>query len=359
MLTVGIDAHKRVHVAVVLDDAGRELGAWRGPNNAPGWAELLTWAKAFGGELVFGVEGAWGYGRGLAQSLIRAGDTVYEVNARWTANARAAARRQSKTDRLDATAVAVILRRERAGLTPLSAEDDTAVLNLLSVERDAALVDATRLRNQLHAQLMQLDPEYQRYVPGLRSKAAMVLLKEFSVTDADPCQVERAAIVRRLAQRLELAFAQADECAERIRALASTRFEPLTRICGVNLLTAGALAGVLGPGRRFATDAELAAYAGVAPLEASSGDRVRHRLNRTGNRRLNAIIYRIAISQARHSAEAQAYLARRVAGGKTRREAHRALRRYIVRAVFRRWAECQLTSDDLADHAPCASFACT
>jgi hypothetical protein len=92
----------------------------------------------------------------------------------------------------------------------------------------------------------------------------------------------------------------------------------LTRRCGVSLLTAGAPAGILGPGRRFATDARLAAYTGGAPLEASSAGRGRHRLNRGGHRRLNAILYRIAVTQAGASPQAKASRARRAAEGETR-----------------------------------------
>ena len=102
----------------------------------------------------------------------------------------------------------------------------------------------------------------------------------------------------------------------------------------------GAPAGILGPGHRFQTDAQLAAYAGVAPLEASSAGRVRHRLNRGGNRRLNAILHRMAIAQARSSPAARTYLARREAEGKTRREAIRAPKRFLVRAIWRRWQAC-------------------
>ena len=108
----------------------------------------------------------------------------------------------------------------------------------------------------------------------------------------------------------------------------------------MQLLTAGALAGILGPGRRFRSEAQLAAYAGAAPLEASSAGVVRHRLNRGGNRRLNAMLYRIALTQAHSWPPARAYLARRQADGKTRREAFRALKRYLVRAIWRLWQEC-------------------
>jgi hypothetical protein len=84
-----------------------------------------------------------------------------------------------------------------------------------------------------------------------------------------------------------------------------------------------------------------AAYAGVAPLEASSAGLVRHRLNRGGNRRLNSVLYRIVLTQAHHSPAAKAYIKRRLSEGKTRREAHRALRRFVVRAIWRLWHECQ------------------
>jgi len=117
-------------------------------------------------------------------------------------------------------------------------------------------------------------------------------------------------------------------------------FSPLMRLKGVNALTAGMLAAILGPGRRFPTDADLALFAGVAPLEVSSAGRVRHRLNRGGNRRLNAILYRIALTQARVWPDAQAYVARRMGEGKTKREALRALKRYLVRAIFHLWQEC-------------------
>jgi transposase len=173
----------------------------------------------------------------------------------------------------------------------------------------------------------------------------LAALENYVAPGGDCLKQERAAAVCRLAQRLRLALTQAEELAKRIRESAAVDFWPLTRLCGVNLLTAGTLAGILGPGHRFATDAQIAAYAGVAPLEASSAGYVRHRLNRGGNRRLNAVLYRIALTQAHHSPEARAYLDRRVAEGKTRREAIRALKRFIIRAIWRLWQECRPIRD--------------
>jgi transposase len=339
MLTVGVDAHKRVNMAVAIDATGREVARWRGANNAEGWQQLAGWAAAEGGASRWGIEGAWNYGRGLAQYLVELDATVYEVNARWTAAGRRRARTMAKSDGLDARAVALVVCREAGTLPPVTADDATGVLGLLVAEREGVVAESTRLRNQLHQLLLQLDPDYRRGIPSLKTQQGLRAIGTYATADPRPLQQQRAAAVRRLAQRLQLLVTQARELAAQIRAEAA-RYAPLATICGVELLTAAALASLLGPGRRFASDAQLAAYAGVAPLEASSAERVRHRLNRGGNRQLNAILHRIAVTQARCSPAAQAYLARRASEGKTKREARRALKRFIARAIWRKWQEC-------------------
>ena len=340
MITIRVDAHKSLHVAVALDDAGRELGRWQGKNRQAGWAEAADWAAGLGTPRQWGIEGAWNYGRGLAQYLVRAGETVYEVNPRWTAQSRRTARKPGKSDRLDARAVALLVWREAPTLPAVAAEDATAVLDLLVTEREDALADATRVRNQLHQLLLQLDPEYRRHLPNLQTKAGLHAVEAYQTASERDLDQERAAAVRRLAKRLRLAQEQADDLERQIERRVAADFSPLMRLCGINFLTAGAVAGILGPGQRFTTEAQVAAYAGVAPLEASSAGGVRHRLNRGGNRRLNAILYRIAVTQARCSPEARAYLDRRMAEGKTSKEAFRALKRFLVRAIWRLWQEC-------------------
>lgn len=343
MISMGVDAHKEVHAAVAVDDAGREVGQWRGPNSKTGWSRRAAWSESFGSERRWGVEGAWSYGRGLAQHLVASGETVCEINSRWTALGRRRGKKVDKSDRLDARAVALFVRQEAPALPAVHADDDTAVLDLLCVERDAVLVDAGRLRNQLHALLMQIDPEYRIHLPRLDSTAGIRATTSYEIAGGDELQRQRALSVRRLAARLSLALMHGDGLARQIKELAAVNFTALTGVCGISLLTAGTLAGILGPGRRFRTDAQLASYAGAAPLEASSAGLVRHRLNRGGNRRLNAVLYRIVLTQAHHSEEARAYLNRRVSEGKTRREAMRALKRYIVRAIWRLWQQCEPT----------------
>ena len=340
MITIGVDAHKSMNAAFALDDAGKELDSWDGPNTEAGWQGLQKWAVNLGPERHWGIEGAWGYGRGLAQHLVAAGETVYEINARWTAIRRRSGHKPGKTDELDAHAIALFVRQEGAELPRVLLEDETTVLELLTGQREIAQAEATRLRNQIHALLLQLDPEYKLHLPAVNSKAGLQALQNYSALSESPLQRQRALVVRRLASRLALTLAHEAELACEIRELAKLKFEPLTKLCGINLLTAGRLAAILGPGDRFKSDAQLAAYAGVAPLEASSAGKVRHRLNRGGNRRLNHVLYFVVLTQAHHHPEAQTYLARRVAEGKSRREAHRALKRFIVRAIWKLWQEC-------------------
>jgi transposase len=341
MISIGVDAHKQIHVAIALDDAGREIGRWRGANSQDGWKALGSWALALGADRQWGIEGAWNYGRGLGQSLVIAGETIYEVNPRWTALGRRHARRPGKTDRLDARAVALFVRQEAPHLPPVAADDVTALLDLLTSQRESAVAETTRLRNQIHALLLQLDPQYQDQLPNLDSQAGLIALASYEARGPSALQQERAAIVRRLAERLRLAADHAADLKRQIETYTKAAgFAPLTAIHGVGPLIAGTLAGILGPGARFAPDAELAAYAGAAPLEASSAGLVRHRLNRGGNRRLNSLLHMIALTQLRSWPPARTYMARRISEGKTRREAMRALKRFLVRAIWNAWKQC-------------------
>jgi transposase len=272
--------------------------------------------------------------------LVAAGETVYDINPRWTAQERRRARNRSKSDVRDAHAIALYVWQQGSSLPVVSGEDATAVLAILVGQRQAAVAEATRLRNQAHQLLLQADPAYRDHLPALTTQAGIAALEQYQAPDGGLLAVTRAAAIRLLGQRLRLAVEQAAALARHIEVLARTHFAPLLRLKGVQAMTAATLAVILGPGRRFRTDAELALYAGVAPLEVSSAGRVRQRLNRSGNRQLNALLYRIAITQLGSFPPAQAYVARRLSEGKSKREAIRALKRHLMRVVFGLWLEC-------------------
>ena len=163
MVTIGVDAHKAVHQALALDAVGTVLGSWRGATTPHQWQQLRAWAAPFPGPRPWGGhppgEGAWKYGRGLAQFLVTHGEHVYEVNPRCAAQGRRRARTPGKHDRLDAHAVAQLVRDEGTPLPRVAAEDQTAVRDLVVIERETALGEATLLRNQIHQLLLQLDPD--------------------------------------------------------------------------------------------------------------------------------------------------------------------------------------------------------
>jgi hypothetical protein len=362
MLTPGGDAHKRVHGAVALDAVGRERGRRRAPNAAAGWQELLAWAAGLEGPEAprrWGAAGAWGSGRGLARPLVEAGEAVSGVSPRRTAEARPRARRPGTGDALGAPAGARLVLGDAATLPAVGAAAEPAGLALLTTERAAAGAAGTRRRSRRRALLLQLDPEHRAHLPALATKAGPAAREGHTAPRPRRLDQARAAAVRRLAQRLRPAADQAAALAQQIGAQVQTSCVARTRRRGVNLklLPAGARAGLLGPGPRFRTEAHPAADAGGAPLEASSAGRVRQRLNRGGHRRPNALLYRIALTQARSSPPAQAYLARRTAAGKRPREALRALKRHPARAVWRRWQEGLATREAPAAPAPAAAGA--
>jgi len=244
------------------------VGHWRGPNRPEGWADLLAWAAALGPVRQWGIEGAGQYGRRLAQYLVAAGEPVWEVNPRQTAALRRGGRQRGTSDRLDAQAVARVVRQEGETLPRVQPSDVTAVLAVLVAERDGALAEATRLRNQLHQVLHQLEPTYQARFSDLTAAAPVAALTGYTAAAGDPVRQAQAGAVRRLARRLQLVTHHAQELTAEIEHLVRVHLQPLVALAGVSWLTAGMLAAYLGPGIRFASDAQLAMDAGVAPVEA-------------------------------------------------------------------------------------------
>lgn len=336
MVSVGVDAHKKVLVAVALDDTGQVLSRFHGGNAPADWQRLTHWLTDFDAPVV-GIEGAYSYGRGLGQWLCTLGFVVFDINPRWTAAYRRTARRQHKSDAFDAQAVALVVQRDGHDLPRVHPDDLSSVLHVLVTERESALTESVRLRNQLHAQLFQLRIE----VKSLDTTKSLERLRDSLPVPLNELDRARLLAVTRLIQRCLVAIDQLRLYTAEIEALAEEHYAPLTRIHGVGKLTAGVIASLLGPASRFTSEAQLAAFAGVAPLEVSSAGKVRHRLNRSGSRKLNSAIYIIALCQARsRDGAGRAYLDRRRAQGHTWRDAVRALKRFIARAIYKAWREC-------------------
>jgi transposase len=339
MIWIGVDAHKQIHQAVAISETGI-VGERTIPNTETAWAALHEWAGQWP-ERIWAVEGAWYLGRGLAQYLASRGERVHEVNGRWTARRRRGMRQRGKSDRLDARSVATLLREEADTLPRVFPEQDPeAIVQLWSREHATLNEEKTRVVNRLHALLLQCDPQYKTTLPELQDRAAIAALRMYTAPASGELARERERAVRRQAEQLALLDEQEREVEKKLKAASRERFSPLTEIEGIGPIIACAIVAELGRPRPGFREEHLAADAGVSPLEASSAGGVRHRLNRTGNRRLNMVFHQIVLTQGRIYAPARTYLARRRADGLTDREARRALKRHLVRRVYRAWLAC-------------------
>jgi transposase len=336
-MQLGVDTHKRTHSLVALDDAGRQLGAKTVANTPEGWAEALAWARGKQQQhRRWGIENGGSLGKGFAQFLLAQEDAdVREVSPQRTAQYRRRGRTQDKTDQADALAIARLLLAEGEHLPTIPRDDVSTELRLLSDHRDNLLVDRTRLINQLHAQMLQLDPDYQARSGALTARRGLLYCRDLLLPEADGVTLTRQLIVRQLVGQIlgleEEIVTITAALGERVRASRT----PLLALCGVGEVIAARLIGELGIVLRVHSAAALAALAGISPVAVSSGGRGGFRLNRGGNRQLNRVIHLMALSQRRCDPRAQAYYAKKRAEGKTRRAAMRCLKRRLVDVLYR------------------------
>jgi transposase len=328
MIVIGVDVHKDSLTAVAVDKAGRLLDE---KTVAAANGELLDWARELGGEQLWALEDCRQLTRWLERQLLVAGEQLVRVPPKLMAPERRAGRARGKSDPIDALAVARAALREPDLNRPRADEQPFRELKLLVDHREDLVDERRRAQQRLRWHLHQLDPSFA--VPARR-------LDRPSQLDRVACWLARqeldvqARIARDLVSRcrsLTRSILELDrELEQRTEQLAPALLE----LSGCGTLTAAKLLAEIGPIDRFKSDARLARHSGVAPLEASSGRVQRHRLDRGGNRQLNAAFYRMAITQARYHPAARAYLERKQSEGKSRREAIRCLKRQLARVVF-------------------------
>jgi transposase len=331
MVILGIDAHKRTHTVVAIDEAGRELGAkTTTATTTESHLELVRWADRFGEERRFAVEDCRHLSRRLEADLLAAGEEIVRVPPKLMAHARDAARTYGKSDPIDALAVARAALREPA-LPVARLDGPSRELRLLVDHREDLVRDRTAYINRLRWHLHELDPSW--------DPAPRVLVR-YNHLDALAARLEGldgmvARIARDLVGRIRELTVQANdlerEIIERIKTLAPT----LLAIPGVGALTAAKIVAEVADVHRFRSKDAFARHNGTAPLPVWSSNRVRHRLSRTGNRQLNAAIHRIAVTQKRCHEPAKAYIERRTANNNTKTEALRALKRKLSDVVYR------------------------
>src|SRR5215210_2634702 len=328
---IGVDPHKASVAIAVVDEAMGELVERASfPQNSAGLRSLERWAKRFP-ERRWAMENAGGLGRHLAGRLVAAGESVVDVPPKLSARERVLSSGNArKNDGLDALATALAASRNER-LATVDPEAGSEVLRLLSERREDLVAERTRALNRLHGLMRDL-------VPGgvagtLSADRAARILRGIRPKDAS------SRLRRRLASEVVRDIRTLDrkiaDLSERVEAAVEASGTTLTEIFGIGPILAAKIIGTLGSVVRFPTKAHFASYSGTAPVEASSGEVVRHRLSLAGNRHLNNALHMVAVCQARSDVRGRTYYRKKIAEGKSRKEALRCLKRRISDAVFR------------------------
>jgi transposase len=327
---IGIDPHKASHTAAVLDAHEQLVSEVRVRADRSQRDRLLDFAAEFEPRC-WAIEGATGTGALLAQQLVAAGETVFDVPPALSARVRLLDNaRSDKTDAHDARSAAVVaLRHSRLRVVGL--EDHSAVLRLLAKRHHDLVAHRTRAICRLHTLLCQL-------VAGglprnLSATRAAAELRRIRPTDA--VGIERRRLALELLAEVRRTDTDLVELKARITASVAHAATSVTDVVGVGPIMAAYLIGYTGDVRRFPSAGHYARYNGTAPIEASSGPNQRHRLNPRGNRQLNHALHIAAVTQVRNDTPGRAYYLRKQAEGKTKKEAMRALKRRVSDTVYR------------------------
>jgi transposase len=333
MIVLGADAHKRSHtIAAVQAATGLLLGDRTAAVSARGFGVLLMWARELDGERVWALEDCRHVSGGLERFLIARGERVVRISTRLMAGSRRSSRERGKSDRIDAISVArAALAADIETLPTAALAGPELDLRLLVDHRERLVRGRVALNNALQWSLHDLWPELE--LPG----GALFSVKWSSRIArrlARAQQTMRVRIARDELRRLRELTASIKALEAEIAQLVSRLAPHLVAEPGCGPLTAAKLVGEIAGADRFATDAKLARAAGIAPIPVSSGKTNRHRLDRGGNRQINAAIHRIAVTRARCHPETRDYIARKHAEGKTNRDAIRCLKRHLTRRIW-------------------------
>ena len=330
MYVIGIDPHRGSHAAAVLDTAERVQAVVQLPADHQQRQRLLDWAGEFAPR-VWAIEGATGTGALLAQQLVAVGEVVLDVPPKLAARVRLLDNTHSdKTDAHDARSTAIVAVRNHR-LRQVVLEDHLAVLRLLAKRHHDLIAARTRAVCRLHTTVCFL---VEGHLPRrLQAEQATRILAGIHPTTA--IGVARKALARHLLVEVRRLDRDLHDHGVRIREAVEASGSTITQLYGVGPIVAAYLLGYTGDVGRFPSAGHYARYNATAPIEASSGPIVRHRLNPRGNRQLNHAIHMIAVTQVRNDTPGRAYYLRKQAEGHSRKEAMRALKRRISNAVYR------------------------
>jgi transposase len=341
-VVIGMDPHKRSATIEVMTGDETILGGGRYATDEAGFAAMTDYVNRVQPHVedrVWAVEGCNGIGHHIAMRLLDAGEQVIDVPPKLSARARVFATGQGrKTDATDAHSVALVGTR-MAGLRPVINDEQLAVLRVLVDRRRSLGEDHTRMVSQLHRLLLELIPGGAKR--DLSAAQAKTLLAK--VRPRDGAGKTRRRVAAELISDLERIHARKKAADKELRALVAATGTGLLDLNGIGPSGAARLLVEVADITRFPNRDHFASWNGTAPIDASSGDHVRHRLSRAGNRQINRVLHIMATVQLRNPTEGRAYYDRRKADGKTSMEAMRALKRRLSNIVYKTMVDDAIT----------------
>lgn len=345
---VGIDPHKKTLTATVLDGRGGTVATASFKVSGVGHRALEEWAASFGQVRRWGIEGASALGRHTAIFLIERGNDVRDVCPTRTAE-QSRRRRQGKTDRLDSLRIAREVQADpdlpvafKRALGDAGPDETHELLALWHKQRRSLLKSRQHLLNEAESMLIELPEAIRATLPEtaeVRPRLHALATRDRSI-DWDAATALRLRLLDDHATAIAELDAREREASGELRRLVTAAGSTLTELCGIAARSAAELLVETGDPRRFASQGGFARFNGTAPLPASSaegdGEPQRHRLNRGGNRRINAVLHRMAVTQLRCEPRAQQIYNDARKSGHTKKEAMRVLKRHLSNVVHRR-----------------------
>lgn len=331
-VVIGVDTHKDVHVAVAINGLGARLATAWFPVTREGYRQMASWAAGQGVVHAFGIEGTGSYGAGLTRALTAMGLRVIEVGR---VN-RQLRRRRGKTDTVDAEPAARAVLAGDADGEPKFGVGTVEMIRHLKIARDTPLKARTQAMVTLKTLLVNAPQELRERFIGITGKMTLIrglaaLRPGMSVSTTASAKMA----LRALANRWLMLDAEIKEHDAVLEQLVRAQAPALMEAPGVSTGTIADMLVVLGDNpQRIRSEAAFAKLCGICPVTASSGKISRHRLNRGGNRKANAALYRVALVRMRHHPPTREYIQRRTAEGKSPREIRRCLKRYIAREIY-------------------------
>ena len=327
----GCDTHKEKHFFTIINCKGEVQKSFEIANSPKGWNEALIEIQKYP-NILCGLENSANYARMFSKFLLEKEIKVKEVNPVFTGKKRKAHTCSNKTDQIDSVVIAKITRDEHDYLPDIQINLESEEIKAIICQREELVKEQTRVKNRLHSKLTQIDPQYKEKYGQFRNKGT---IKRLEVAFKKSSNIHEKLVFQDI-ELLKNVFNEIEKLEKMLieKKEKNELIQNLDTINGINTVTACKMVGIIGDIRRFKTPDKLASYAGIAPVEKSSGKSSKKYRNCKAHRQLNRVFYTMALSQIRCDEIASIYYARKLTEGKTKKQALHCLMRRLVKITW-------------------------